>query len=76
MDAKNNLQAQTSVADVLKNLPNAYVVFANRKTNCIGCFLQKFCTLEDVASSYQIQDLVNDLEKFVSKNTKMQRSIS
>jgi hypothetical protein len=58
------------VEDVLTAWPATYSVFVNRKTKCIGCFLQKFCTLEDVAATYQfpLQDLINDLERLVLKN--------
>jgi hypothetical protein len=76
MDANTKLQFQMSVEDVLSYLPNAYSVFMDRKTKCIGCHLQRFCTLQDVANTYQfpVQDLIGDLEKYVPENTQSSRS--
>lgn len=59
------IQPQLTVEDVLKNWPEAFSIFIHRNTNCIGCLLQRFCTLQDVAEIYQIslQDLMKDLEE-------------
>jgi hypothetical protein len=59
------IHIRTTVEEMLAIQPNSYSVFLNRKTNCIGCFLQRFCTLQDVAETYQISlhDLITDLEK-------------
>ena len=42
-----------------------YKVFATMKTKCVGCLLQRFCSLRDVAETYQIplQELTGELEK-------------
>lgn len=76
MDTNTKLQSQMSVEDVLSYLPNSYSVFMGRKTKCIGCHLQRFCTLQDVADIYQLslQDLIGDLEKYVPENIQTQRS--
>lgn len=65
METKLILQPQTTVEEVLERFPNTYAVFMNRKTKCIGCFLQKFCTLQDVAETYQLSltELLGDLEE-------------
>jgi hypothetical protein len=72
------LHTQLTVEAVLKNWPRAFVVFRNRNTDCIGCLLQKFCSLQDVAESYELnpQDLIIDLEKCVKENYPFQRSFS
>lgn len=64
------LQAQLSVEDILKKWPAAYTVFNNRSTACVGCMLQRFCTLQDVAETYSIplQDLRMDLENSINGN--------
>lgn len=53
MDAKT-LHIQITVDKVLQNWPRAFSVFMKHKTKCVGCFMQQFCTLKDVAATYQI----------------------
>ena len=56
--------AQMTVEDVLRKWPRTYTVFRNRNTDCIGCLLQRFCSIQEVAETYELsaQDLVGDLE--------------
>lgn len=70
-------QEQDSVEDILKRWPRAMRAFRKHRTNCIGCLLQRFCTLKDVAETYEIelQDLLQDLETCVTENDQSQRSI-
>jgi len=65
------LQAQFTVEDILKKWPQAYAVFNSRNTACVGCMLQRFCTLQDVAETYNISlpNLVVDLKNYVNGNT-------
>ncbi len=64
------LLTQLTVEDILKRWPQTFSVFRNRNTDCVGCLLQRFCTLKDVAETYEIalQELTRDLEKCVSRN--------
>ena len=64
------LQAQLSVEEILKKWPAAYMVFNNHNTACVGCMLQRFCTLQEVAETYSIplQDLRMDLENSINGN--------
>lgn len=58
--------ANLIVADVLRNAPPEIAgVFLERKTACVGCYLARFCTLEDVANTYDIPrgGLLGDLER-------------
>jgi hybrid cluster-associated redox disulfide protein len=48
------LHIQVTVDKVLQNWPRAFSVFMKNKTKCPGCFMQQFCTLKDVAETYQI----------------------
>ena len=48
------IHAHLTVAEVLQQLPPAFTVFLKNKTKCVGCFMQQFCTLRDVAETYQI----------------------
>ncbi len=56
-----------TVEAVLKKWPQTYWVFRKRNTDCIGCLLQRFCSIQDVAETYKLstQDLVGDLERCV-----------
>jgi hybrid cluster-associated redox disulfide protein len=49
-----NIHIDLTVHDVLQQLPQAFSVFMKHKTKCPGCFMQQFCTLTDVAETYQI----------------------
>jgi len=67
MDTITTPQSQMTVDEVLSKWPNSYHAFVALKTKCMGCLLQKFCTLRDVAETYQIpfQGLAGELEKYV-----------
>ena len=69
-------QSQMTVENVLQNWPSTYSVFMDMKTKCIGCFLQRFCTLQDVADTYQIpiQKLTGEMEKYISTLNHLKRS--
>ncbi len=76
MDTKVFL-SQLTVEGILSKWPKTFTVFRNRNTDCIGCLLQKFCSIQDVAETYDIptQDLISDLKKCVNENYPSQRSI-
>ena len=61
---------QMTVEDVLKKWPQTFSVFRTRNTDCIGCLLQRFCSIQDVADTYELsaQDLVGDLEQCIRKS--------
>ena len=67
MDTITILEPEMTVKDVLKTWPSAYTVFLNGKVECIGCFLQKFCTLQEVANVYQVslEEFMDELERHV-----------
>jgi hybrid cluster-associated redox disulfide protein len=50
----NTLHIQVTVDKVLQDWPRAFSVFMKNRTKCPGCFMQQFCTLKDVAETYQI----------------------
>lgn len=64
------LLAQLTVEDILKKWPLTFSVFRNRNTDCVGCLLQRFCNLQDVAETYEVElrDLTKDLEQCVKEN--------
>jgi hypothetical protein len=72
---------QLTVEEVLKRWPQAFSVFMKNKTKCPGCLMQHFCTLKDVAETYQIlpaklmgeiKDVSN--EEIISKGVSYEKS--
>jgi hybrid cluster-associated redox disulfide protein len=53
MDARR-IDTQMTVDQVLQAWPQAFSVFMRHKTKCPGCFMQQFCTLKEVADTYQL----------------------
>jgi len=64
------LYARLTVEDILKKWPLTVSIFHNRNTDCIGCLLQRFCTLQDVSETYNfsLAEMTKDLENFVKEN--------
>jgi hybrid cluster-associated redox disulfide protein len=58
------IHTQLTVDEVLQQWPRAFSVFMRNKTKCVGCFMQQFCTLKDVAETYQIplETLIEEIE--------------
>ena len=71
------IHAELTVEHVLQKWPHTFRFFLERHTKCPGCFLQRFCTLQDVAETYSIpvSELTNDLESCVNEKNQDQRSI-
>ena len=57
----------TTVADLLKSNPSAVSFFIHQQTACVGCYLAKFCTLEDVINTYHLnkQSFLEELAKTI-----------
>jgi hybrid cluster-associated redox disulfide protein len=57
------ISTDLTVDEVLQRWPKAFSVFIKNKTQCPGCLLQHFCTLKDVAETYQIssQELIDEI---------------
>jgi len=60
----HTLDLDLTVEQILKRWPQAYSVFMKNKTKCVGCFMQSFCTLKDVAETYQLplQKLIDEID--------------
>ena len=58
------IDLQLTVDKVLQRWPRAFSVFMRNKTKCVGCFMQTFCTLKDVAETYQLslERLIEELK--------------
>ena len=49
------LSADQTVEQVLAAHPGVSSVFLQLDTYCIGCYMERFCTLEEVASAYELR---------------------
>ena len=61
------LDPQMTVEEVLKLKPCTWVVFRACGTDCIGCFMQRFCSLQEVAEAYHfpVESLLEALKQSV-----------
>lgn len=48
--------AEISVADLLKSTPATARFFIEQHTACVGCYLARFCTLNDVVKTYELDE--------------------
>ena len=64
-------QLHQSVQQVLNEHPEANRAFRALKTQCVGCYLARFCSLEDVARTYEIPSdgLLAELEAAVLQSS-------
>ncbi len=60
----NTLDLELTVDKILQRWPQAFSVFMKNKTKCVGCFMQPFCTLQDVADTYQLslEQLIDEIK--------------
>jgi len=49
------LSPRTLVADLLASTPLMAPLFVELRVDCIGCSMNKFCTLEDLCDQYQLE---------------------
>jgi len=60
MNEDAQIQSHWTVEEVLRRKPETTHVFVKYRTQCVGCYVQKFCSMKDVAEIYQI-----NLDKFL-----------
>ena len=70
MMTRIQIQRDWTVEQTLKSNLNSSMVFMSAGTQCVGCYIQKFCTIKDVADIYQIDldKLLKDLNNCETKN--------
>lgn len=66
----SGIHTTLTVEEILQKWPQAFSVFMEHKTTCPGCFMQQFCTLNDVAKTYQIsvEELIAEIENVSNSN--------
>lgn len=64
--------SKMTVEQAFASFPGAAGVFLASRTGCVGCFLARFCTLEDVARVYELplQDLLEKLRETLQPSPK------
>ena len=62
---RSTLSPHTLVADLLASTPLMASLFIELHLGCVGCSLNKFCTLEDVCDQYQLdlETLINMIQE-------------
>jgi hybrid cluster-associated redox disulfide protein len=63
------LSGRLTVSELLADHPRALSIFLQMRTVCVGCHLARFCTLEDVARTYEMP-----LHEFLKKLHKTAQS--
>lgn len=63
MNDKDQITLDWTVEQTLQDRPEISRVFIKSRTKCVGCWLQKFCTIKDVAETYALDanKLLQDL---------------
>jgi len=61
---EQNITPEMSVQDIMNRWPKTIPVFIQYRTNCVGCNMAAFETLEDAANIYHLclEHFVRDLE--------------
>jgi hybrid cluster-associated redox disulfide protein len=54
MNDKIQILLEWSVEKTLREQPDASHVFIKHRMQCVGCLMQKFCTLKDAARIYEM----------------------
>jgi len=72
-----SIQSSLTVAQLLARWPATAAVFVRRGTGCVGCRLERFCTLEEVAASYSlsVETLLDDLQQCLRLTTKQRSEV-
>jgi hybrid cluster-associated redox disulfide protein len=57
-----------TIQELFDQFPLAVPVFFRYRMDCVGCWLQRFCTLNDAAVSYAIplKDLLDEIQQAVN----------
>ena len=49
------LSPRTLIAEILASTPLIAHLFVELRVDCLGCSMNKFCTLEDLSNQYQLE---------------------
>ena len=54
MNEDLKIQSHWTVDETLRQKSETSRVFVKHRMQCVGCYMQKFCTIKDVAEIYQV----------------------
>lgn len=60
METKVQIESHWTVDETLRKRPETSRFFIRNQMQCVGCYMQKFCTIKNVAEIHQ-----KDLDKFL-----------
>jgi hypothetical protein len=63
------LASSQTVAQIIEKYPETIQVWIVLKTDCVGCQLMRFCSLEYVAESYnmELNVLLDEMERAIKR---------
>jgi len=69
---RRSISQSLTVSEILQEYPETSRVFIEKKTACIGCYMDRFCNLRDVAQVYglETEKLLRDLSHSIQKKSK------
>jgi hybrid cluster-associated redox disulfide protein len=75
METNVDIQGNWTVDTILSRKPGIVPVFFRNRMQCVGCYMQKFCTIKDAAEIYQLDlnTLLKDLNNFTPKEQDFKR---
>jgi hybrid cluster-associated redox disulfide protein len=75
METKVQIESHWTVDETLRKRLEISHFFIRNQMQCVGCYMQKFCTIKDVAQIYQkeLDKFLNDLNDYDSTNEKSQK---
>ena len=67
---KIQIQSDWTVEETLRQYPQSSPGFIRNRMQCIGCYMQKFCRIKDVAEIYKVDlsAFMQDLNSSENKN--------
>jgi hybrid cluster-associated redox disulfide protein len=72
METKVQIESHWTVDETLRKRLEISRFFIRNQMQCVGCYMQKFCTIKDVAQIYQkeLNKFLKDLNAYDATNEK------
>lgn len=73
METKVQIESHWTVDETLRKRLEISRFFIRNQMQCVGCYMQKFCTIKDVAGIYQkeLDKFLKDLNNYDTTNDKI-----
>jgi hypothetical protein len=75
METKVQIESHWTVDETLRKGLEISRFFIRNQMQCVGCYMQKFCTIKDVAGIYQkeLDKFLRDLNNYDTINEKISK---